>query len=133
MNNILLADNLVNFRYGAWNYGVLLQDSTIISMTQDRKLRLNKKCPATIDGINVSFNRKPEMMGQIVLKNVTFAGFMYGSNMIQYRYHNLMQDDMGDPLESYNLKIGNSVEESKPTFECDRSFQKSIRFSFLRL
>jgi len=122
MHNILLADNLVGIRYAAWNYGVLLQDSTIIAMTQDRKLRLKKNCPAAREGINASFNRRPETMGQIVLKNVTFIDFICTSDMIQYRYHNLMQDDMGDPIESYDLKIGDNVEESKPTFDCDTKY-----------
>jgi len=120
MTNFLLVDNVVGIRYGAWNEGVVLKDSSIIAFSQDAKLRRGKTRGHYCIGVEFCFNDQPYRMGRLKLDNVTFVDFnCIVARALEHRWHNLMTADMGDPFGYKDVVITGSEEKTKPIFECD--------------
>jgi len=120
MTNFLLVDNVIGIRYGAWNEGVVLKDSSIVALSQDAQLRLGKTRGFLCRGIEFSFNDQPYRMGRLMLDNVSFVDFKcLSASLLMHRWHNLMRPDMGDPFGYKDVVITGSEDKTKPIFECD--------------
>lgn len=80
--------------------------------SQDLRIIQGWTCEYKVRGISASFNNGPERLGQIVLNNVTFSDFMCDSKIIEFYQDSLLEDDMGDPVESSDVTILSSDESS---------------------
>jgi len=125
LTNFLFLDNVLNIRYGAWNDGIVLENSSIVALSQDNQRRRGKTCSWDI-GIEATFNDRPVRMGQLVLHNVSFVNFVCNARILKHRAHNLMEDDMGDPFQYKDVVIIDSEEDTKPTFDCDNSHWQNV-------
>jgi len=124
LKNTVIANNRLGIRHGVWNSGVTLEDSRIIALSKDYKIRFGKPHPLVgAIGIRASMNDKPSRYTQIVLNNVTFSDFTSNSNTIVFYNDNRLEDDMGDPMQATNVVIFNSDEANKPKLDyCDSFF-----------
>ena len=118
--NALFADNKLGVRYGAWNRGTTFEDS-VIMLSQPMK---------GYTGIDATFNNKAWEHKNIVLKNFIFRNFATSATMKFYA-HNLMEDDMGDPVHAYNVTLENCDENSLPELDdCGPIYQNFFMEDF---
>jgi len=70
-------------------------------------------------GVIATFNNAPTRHKNMILENVVFRNFAKSAT-IKYYDHNLMEDDMGDPLHLYNVTMEPYSEPAIPKIdECD--------------
>jgi hypothetical protein len=111
--NALFADNYIGVRYGAWNQGTTFENS-VFMLSEPKK---------GYTGIIATFNNKPWFHKNIVLRNFIFRNYAT-STTIKFYDHNLMEEDMGDPIHAYNVTMENCDDNSIPKLsECGPRYQ----------
>lgn len=125
--NSVIADCAFGIRYGVFNSGVTLENSTIVALSEDDEKRRGLSCKWRFAGIRPTFNDKPERFGAIVLDNVEFVNFQCNVHTIEYYKDKQLELDMGDPVVTHNVKFTNSLEKNRPKLdECSTELWSQV-------